>query len=278
MSFLNNPLTLVAIALLGGLGFVLSVHQFSKEQTAAHLRRVEQIRAEEKVARDRAAAARLEMLNARVAAAAEHQAQYAAAQEKAARDALVAALPGDPSKGRGSYMVCMACHGMNGEGQRAFNSPRLSGLEPWYIKRQLLKFKEGVRGMHPQDIYGMQMAPMAKLIYNEETLDNVVAHIASLEPGKTPDGGSGDAAAGKQQFAVCALCHGRQAEGMAKQQAPKLSNQHAWYLEKQIKNFKSKIRGAHELDSEGKLMIPIVQMLEDDKVIADLIAYIQSHN
>ena len=53
MSFLNNPLTLVAVALLGGLGFVLSVHQFSKEQTAAHLRRVEQIRAEEKVAQDR---------------------------------------------------------------------------------------------------------------------------------------------------------------------------------------------------------------------------------
>ena len=82
MSFLNNPLTLVAVALLGGLGFVLSVHQFSKEQTAAHLRRVEQIRAEEKVAQDRAEAARLEVLNARVAAAAVHQAKYAAAMKK----------------------------------------------------------------------------------------------------------------------------------------------------------------------------------------------------
>ena len=40
--------------------------------------------------------------------------------------------------------------------------------------------------------------------------------------------------------------------------------------------FKDSIRGSHEKDIEGKLMIPMVQMLADDKAIADLIAYIQS--
>ncbi|MDE0966185.1 MAG: c-type cytochrome, partial [Candidatus Latescibacteria bacterium] len=132
-------------------------------------------------------------------------------------------------------------------------------------------------GKHPHDIYGMQMAMATSLIYNEEVLDNVVAYIASLATGKTVERGKGDAAAGQQLYAVCAACHGVNAQGIETQQAPALSNQHAWYLETQLKHFKYGLRGTHKSDIEGRQMVPVMQVLKDE-VLDDLVAYIQSRN
>ena len=84
----------------------------------------------------------------------------------------------------------------------------------------------------------MQMAPMAKLLYNEDAIDNVIAYIATLKPEKPTDRGRGDAVKGGKTFEVCSACHGRQGQGNEAQKAPKLAGQHAWYLAKQISNFK----------------------------------------
>ena len=54
-------------------------------------------------------------------------------------------VQGDPEKGKMFYGTCVACHGKTGEGGRLFNSPRLATQTTWYLKRQLIKFKEGVR-------------------------------------------------------------------------------------------------------------------------------------
>src|SRR5258706_3396884 len=48
-----------------------------------------------------------------------------------------------------------------------------------------------------------------------------------------------DAAAGKRLYAVCASCHGPQAEGNLALNAPKLSGQEDWYLKRQLKYFKN---------------------------------------
>ena len=271
MSLFKAIAPIGAVVILG-LVFTLGIHQYSKTKTWINLRQIAEQRAAE------ADSIRTEALKIRIAEARARYAEVAAAQKKTAKVAAIAALPGDPAKGKNTYMTCMVCHGMKGEGKRAFHAPRLAGQEPWYIKKQLLKFKESIRGTHPQDLYGMQMAPMAKLMTSNETIDNVVKFIALLEPGSVADKGNGDATAGKQHYAVCALCHGPKAQGSPGRAAPKLSNQHAWYLERQLKNFKNSIRGAHEEDLEGKIMIPMGQMLSDDKVIADLIVYIQSLN
>ena len=50
---------------------------------------------------------------------------------------------------------------------------------------------------------------------------------------------AGDAAAGAPLFAVCAACHGAQAEGNPVLNAPKLSGQQDWYLQRQLQHFKS---------------------------------------
>ena len=116
----------------------------------------------------------------------------------------------------------------------------------------------------------MQLAMSASLIYNVEALDNVVVYIASLIAEKTVERGKGDAAAGKQHYAVCA-------EGIETRQAPALNNQHARYLETQLNHFKYGLRGNHKSDIAGRQMVPVMQALKDEAVV-DLVAYIQSCN
>ena len=86
----------------------------------------------------------------------------------------------------------------------------------------------------------------------------------------------GDAATGKPLFAVCAACHGAQAEGNPALNAPKLSGQGDWYLKRQLKNFKNGARGAHEKDVFGKIMAPMTATLGDDAAIDNVVAYIKT--
>ena len=87
---------------------------------------------------------------------------------------------GDPVKGKTLYATCGACHGANSEGLEALNAPKLAGQEAWYLVRQLQNFKGGIRGASPKDIYGMQMAPMAQTLPDEQAIQDVVSYIVSL--------------------------------------------------------------------------------------------------
>jgi cytochrome c oxidase subunit 2 len=86
----------------------------------------------------------------------------------------------------------------------------------------------------------------------------------------------GDASAGQALFAACTACHGAQAEGNRDLNAPKLSGQADWYLARQLKNFKSGVRGAHEKDIYAKQMAPFATMLADDDAINNVVAYIKT--
>ncbi len=87
---------------------------------------------------------------------------------------------------------------------------------------------------------------------------------------------AGDAAAGKAGFAVCAACHGQQAEGNPALNAPKLSGQGDWYLKRQLKNYKDGARGTHDKDVFGKTMAPMAATLADDAAIDNVVAYIKT--
>jgi len=87
---------------------------------------------------------------------------------------------------------------------------------------------------------------------------------------------TGDVAAGRQSYAVCAACHGAQAEGNPALHAPKLSGQGDWYLQRQLKYFKNGARGAHDKDVFGKMMAPMAATLADDTAIDNVSAYIKT--
>ncbi len=84
---------------------------------------------------------------------------------------------GDEKRGRKLYRTCANCHGKNGEGIYATGAPPLMGQHDWYIKRQLEHFKQGVRGAHQKDKYGTQMILMAKVLKDENAIDDVTAYI-----------------------------------------------------------------------------------------------------
>ena len=84
----------------------------------------------------------------------------------------------------------------------------------------------------------------------------------------------GNATAGKALYATCAACHGARGEGNLALNAPRLGGQPAWYLERQLRLFKSGARGAHEKDMNGKTMAAMAATLPDEAAIANVATYI----
>jgi len=87
---------------------------------------------------------------------------------------------------------------------------------------------------------------------------------------------AGNAQVGSAQYIVCAACHGQQGEGMAALNAPKIAGQSAWYLKRQLQNYKSGARGAHADDVFGRQMAPMAATLVSDAAIDNVIAHIQT--
>jgi cytochrome c oxidase subunit 2 len=85
-----------------------------------------------------------------------------------------------------------------------------------------------------------------------------------------------DPLAGAAQYAVCMACHGPSGEGNPALNAPRLAGQEAWYLRRQLHNFRNGLRGAHERDTYGAQMRAFASMLPDDTAIRNLTAYIQT--
>ncbi len=182
----------------------------------------------------------------------------------------------DVEAGKMAYAVCAACHGANGEGNVALNSPKIAGQEPWYVRRQLELFRSGARGTAAGDIYGMQMRPMAMSIVDEAAIENLIAYVQTLPVNPPAITVEGDAVAGKVAYAVCAACHGANAEGLEQLGGPRLAGQEDWYLVRQINNFKLGRRGYHASDIFGAQMKPMVSILVDDQAINNVTAYINS--
>ncbi len=189
---------------------------------------------------------------------------------------LNVAYAADADAGKMAYAVCAACHGANGEGNVALNSPKIAGQEPWYLRRQLELFRSGARGTAPGDIYGMQMRPMAMSIIDATALENVIAYLQTLPVNPPAVTVEGDAAAGKVAYALCAACHGPNAEGLEQLGGPRLAGQDDWYLVRQINSFKQGLRGYHASDIFGAQMKPMVLTLVDDQAINNVVAYINS--
>jgi cytochrome c oxidase subunit 2 len=181
---------------------------------------------------------------------------------------------GDIVAGKDSYTTCTACHGENGEGIAALNSPKLSGQPEWYLRRQIKNYQQGLRGYHQDDTYGQQMASMAQLLADPTTLRNVTSYIASLKDVNATPSIQGDTKRGASYFVTCGACHGVNGEGNFALNAPRLAGQQDWYIKRQLQNFKAGIRGTHAEDSYGRQMILMAKMLSNEKAMDDLVAYI----
>ena len=78
------------------------------------------------------------------------------------------------------YMPLYGCHGADGKGLKALNSPSLIFQHDWYLARQLTNYKNNIRGVHKDDIYGAQMRPMSYTLTTTAAMNNVLAYINQL--------------------------------------------------------------------------------------------------
>ena len=88
------------------------------------------------------------------------------------------------------------------------------------------------------------------------------------------DAFAGDVSRGKTAYKLCASCHGFKGEGNQLVNAPALAGQEAWYLERQVRMFRDRIRGDDRDDDHGRTMATMSLAVGDDDDIADIVAYI----
>ncbi len=180
----------------------------------------------------------------------------------------------DPNTGKALYGTCIACHGANGEGDQALNSPALAGQSAAYIARQLTFFKTGVRGATAGDTIGAQMLPMAATLADDTAVANMATYLASLPGTKPAATVEGDAFEGNKQYqSKCGACHGSRGQGNDALNSPKLTGIGDAYLVRQVKAFQQGLRGSHADDTFGRQM-KMMSVLVSDKELNDAVAFL----
>jgi len=81
-----------------------------------------------------------------------------------------------------AYAPCAGCHGARGEGVSA---PALSQQASWYLRAQLLRFRAGTRGEHPDDLQGAQMRAVVRDV-SAADIETIAASLGGTEPVQVP--------------------------------------------------------------------------------------------
>lgn len=171
---------------------------------------------------------------------------------------------------------CTVCHGAHGNGNAAIRAPKISGMEPWYLRRQLEAFRAGMRGTHPDDAAGHEMQPIGVRLSDEAAIEEAIAYVARFKPKAPPATVSGDAVRGRNLYVTCESCHGAKGEGNQALGAPALAARTDWYLVTQLQNYKAGLRGNDPRDTNGAQMRAIASTLPDTQAVDDVVAYINT--
>jgi cytochrome c oxidase subunit 2 len=205
--------------------------------------------------------------------------------------------PNETVTGEELFIACTFCHGDSGQGNDRRDGPALAGLDAWYLELQMHNFKNGIRGYLAEDVPGQVMHFSSPMLRNEFTIESLAEYISALEPGKPPARNavsarpyiwdspyagldpsiSGDAAAGKTTYSrVCTACHGANGMGLEALGAANLTYLSETYMARQLMYFRDGIRGAHPEDTRGQQMSAMAELLTEDQMIADVVAYISA--
>jgi len=184
-------------------------------------------------------------------------------------------IHGDAGAGAAKAVVCVACHGPNGNSVVAL-FPKLAGQKLDYLYYRLRDFKNA----NPKDPYYAQ-SPMTAQVANftDEDMRNVAAYFAAqartpAAAANDPGNGNGevlyvrgDAARG---IPPCQGCHGPTAAGPAVSQNqyaayPSLRGQQSAYLVARLTNFR---KGMPHGSTNDFIMQGVAQTLDDDAIAA----------
>ena len=170
---------------------------------------------------------------------------------------------GNAAAGEAKAAACLACHGPNGNSVNPA-WPKLAGQSAEYIAKQLGDFKAG-RRTDPV------MAPQAASL-SEQDMADLGAYFAkqSISPASADKdkltlgqnlyrGGQAE-----KGVAACIGCHGPSGAGNPAAKFPALSSQHATYVVKAMKDFRSGTRS----NDPSKMMRDIAARMSDKEIEA----------
>jgi len=153
-------------------------------------------------------------------------------------------------------------------------SPPIAGLPQWYIILQLQRFQKGLRGAHPADATGIQMAAIAKTL-KPESLAAVSLFVSGMEKVSPEPAHGVDPERGKALYLErCAPCHRFNASGEQVFRSPPLNAFPAWYLRSQFQKFVNGQRGAIPNDADGEKMRIIATPKMSDEDLDNIIGFI----
>lgn len=173
------------------------------------------------------------------------------------------------------YAYCMQCHQADGSGSKLAGAPNIGGLDAAYVELQLTKWKDGVRGAHPDDAEGLRMRPMVRTLKGADEFKEVAAYVASLSTVYAAPALYGDQDNGAKLYqASCASCHGAEGLGNVAMGSPRLAGRNDWYIVTQLHKFRSGVRGSDPRDAQGAMMRPMAMALPDEQAIRDVAVYL----
>jgi len=176
----------------------------------------------------------------------------------------VSVAAGNAKAGKAKAENCVACHGVNGNSTNPA-WPKLAGQSAAYISKQLADFKAGKKRMEP-----LMVAQVSNL--SQQDMDDIGAYFAK-QAGTQGATDEKLAAAGaklyrggnkKKGIAACIACHGPTGAGNPAAKFPMLSGQHAAYVEKSMKDFRSGVR----TNDMNKMMQNIAEKMSDKDIKA----------
>lgn len=180
---------------------------------------------------------------------------------------------GDPAAGKTKTAVCAACHNQDGN-SLVGTFPKLAGLGEKYLTKQMLDIQSGSRSV--PEMTGMLTA------LSKQDIADVAAYYngqsRQLSGAQKNDKqlilGEKIFRAGNLETAVpaCTGCHSPAGNGNAPAGYPALGGQHAQYIAKQLRAFRT---GAHDaedpaarLNDEAKIMRGVAAHMNDQEIDA----------
>lgn len=171
---------------------------------------------------------------------------------------------GNAKAGKAKAVSCGGCHGADGNSANP-SWPKLAGQHADYIAKQLADFKAGKKRSDPlmagqvASLSSQDMADLGEYYSTKTGSQGAASKKLAAAGAKLYRGGNK-----KKGVAACIACHGPSGAGNPAANFPKLSGQHAAYVEKAMKDFRSGKR----TNDMNKMMQNIAEKMSDKEIKA----------
>lgn len=180
------------------------------------------------------------------------------------------------SEAGGSGMACIACHGVNGEGDGSGAFPRLAGQSGWYMYKQLIDYASGARPNAVMSGISQRLTEreMEAVSVYYAALDAPYAPVVGDIDGETLQWGGQLAAVGSAERGIpsCANCHGPSGAGLPPS-VPYLAGQYANYMTHQLQLWADGVRDNDAMDVMSSIAERMTE--EDMRAVSEYYARVR---